>query len=540
VASAAHYLPVTITPTGASDIAIAVFEGITADATPNGAAFTAAQKADAVNAVWNINRVNGSGNANIVFNWDAALEGSNFTSLSDGFVGIAAFNGSAWSVPSGTGNNTSNTVFDVYSTLNAFYVGKNPNPQSLTFNPLPVKTYGDADFAPGAVSTNNVIPIAYTSSNTAVATIVSGNINIVGAGAADITAKQGTLQLTRTLTVNPAALTITADNKTKYLGDANPVLTITYNGFVNGETVASLITPPVISTTATAGSGLGIYPITVSGATAVNYTITFVNGTLTISPYITQTITFNTPAAKTYGNADFSAGATSTNTTIPIIYASSNTGVATVTGNTIHITGAGITTITASQAGAPPYSAAAPVQQVLTVSKASLNIRANDQTRTQGAANPVLTVTYTGFVNGDNAAALTTPPVIATAATAGSLPGNYPVTVSGAASPNYSISYTNGTLTVLPADGVNQASVRAYSTGNSNGLRVTIYNPNAPLIGAVQLFDMNGQWLITKKAYVPTGFTTVLISDGQITSGIYIVTVGGIGMNIHTTVNIIH
>src|SRR5207245_1410706 len=41
-------------------------------------------------------------------------------------------------------------------------------------------------------------------------------------------------------TVNPAPLTVTADNKTKVYGQANPAFTASYSGFVNGDTASSL------------------------------------------------------------------------------------------------------------------------------------------------------------------------------------------------------------------------------------------------------------------------------------------------------------
>lgn len=85
------------------------------------------------------------------------------------------------------------------------------------------------------------------------------------------------------LTVTPAALTITADNQTKWFGAAVPPLTVTYAGFVGADTAASLTTPVIVTTTAQALSPSGTYPIVVSGATDPNYTIVFVNGTLTVT-----------------------------------------------------------------------------------------------------------------------------------------------------------------------------------------------------------------------------------------------------------------
>ncbi|OBX26988.1 hypothetical protein A9996_00955 [Gelidibacter algens] len=61
--------------------------------------------------------------------------------------------------------------------------------QTITFNELPVKVIGNPDFDPGATTTSG-LPIAYTSSNGAVATIVAGQIRILGAGTSTITASQ--------------------------------------------------------------------------------------------------------------------------------------------------------------------------------------------------------------------------------------------------------------------------------------------------------------------------------------------------------------
>lgn len=70
---------------------------------------------------------------------------------------------------------------------NAVYIKGTPN---LTFPALTPKQIGDADFSPGASSTNTSTPITYTSSNEAVATIVGGMIHITGAGTTMITANQ--------------------------------------------------------------------------------------------------------------------------------------------------------------------------------------------------------------------------------------------------------------------------------------------------------------------------------------------------------------
>jgi alpha-tubulin suppressor-like RCC1 family protein len=85
-----------------------------------------------------------------------------------------------------------------------------------------------------------------------------------------------------TLVIAKAPLTATADDQSKGQGAANPALTITYTGFVNGETAAVLDTPPTASTTATVSSPVGTYPITLTEALDNNYAVTLQSGTLTV------------------------------------------------------------------------------------------------------------------------------------------------------------------------------------------------------------------------------------------------------------------
>ena len=86
-----------------------------------------------------------------------------------------------------------------------------------------------------------------------------------------------------------------------------------------------------------------------------------------------QTITFDPLAEKTFGDASFDLTATASSS-LGVSYASSDETVATISGSTVIIVGAGTTTITASQAGDATYAAAADVAQDLVVNKASQTI----------------------------------------------------------------------------------------------------------------------------------------------------------------------
>ncbi|MFN3404836.1 MAG: carbohydrate-binding protein [Cytophagaceae bacterium] len=245
---------------------------------------------------------------------------------------------------------------------------------TITFNNVS-RTYGDPQFAMTATS-NSPGAITYSiTSGSQYATITSaGMVTITGAGSVTVLATQqasgsyssGTA--TATLTINPANLTITSDNKTKVYNTANPPLTVTYSGFVYGQNSSVLTTQPTVSTTATPTSNVGNYPITVTGGSAANYTITRVNGTLTITQ-ATPTLTYNGATSGQYG-ATIALSATS-NSTGAISYTATNgTGSANVSGSNLQLTGAGTVTLNITVAATTNYTART-INQTITVSKST-------------------------------------------------------------------------------------------------------------------------------------------------------------------------
>lgn len=159
-----------------------------------------------------------------------------------------------------------------------------------------------------------------------------------------------------------------------------------------------------------------------------------------------QTITFSA-LTKRYGDATFDPGAVASSG-LPVTYSSDNTGVAIVNGGQVRIVGVGTANISANQAGNATYDSIT-MTAALTVSPAPLLITADDTVRNQDLPNPVFRLTYTGLTNGDSAGSLTTAPGVSTTADSASLQGTYPITVSGAADSNYTITYQAGTLTVI-------------------------------------------------------------------------------------------
>jgi filamentous hemagglutinin family protein len=113
--------------------------------------------------------------------------------------------------------------------------------------------------------------------------LASSNVGAYAITASDATAADYNITFDPgTLTITKAALTITAQDKSKVYGAALPTLTASYTGLVNGDGPGA-ISGLNLSTSALASSNVGDYGITASGASSGNYNITLVPGTLTIT-----------------------------------------------------------------------------------------------------------------------------------------------------------------------------------------------------------------------------------------------------------------
>jgi hypothetical protein len=252
--------------------------------------------------------------------------------------------------------------------------------QTIYFPSIPARVIGDSDFYPD-VSASSGLPVSFTSSNLLVATIASGNIHIVGVGSSEITALQdgndnfnAAPSVTQILEVSKKNQVITFPEligKTYGDDDFSPEVTsssgleVTINSA--NQDVATIINGKIHIV------GAGTSTITASQVGSETYNAAQeVIRDLIVSKK-DQTINFGSLPTKLVTDADFSLGATSSSG-LEVSYNSSNTDAATITNGSIHIVGAGTSTITASQEGNNNYNAAANVDQLLTISKLSQTI----------------------------------------------------------------------------------------------------------------------------------------------------------------------
>lgn len=223
----------------------------------------------------------------------------------------------SWTLPTGwTGTSTTNSISTTASATSgnvsitasnacgtsasaSLAITVNKQNQTITFNALPSKAMGDAAFDLMATA-SSTLPVSYTSSNTAVATISGSSVTLVGVGTTTITASQ--------------------------LG----------NDIFNAA--------PNVVRDMVVNKG-------------------------------NQTITFTALSSKTVGDAPFALTATSSSA-LPVGYTSSNTSIATISGNTVTILAAGNVTIHANQPGNANFNAATQVSQAFCVNPAKPTITA--------------------------------------------------------------------------------------------------------------------------------------------------------------------
>jgi len=182
-------------------------------------------------------------------------------------------------------------------TISATDAGKTYDGQVYSSSTAYTTTPAGADTSQifGSVSSSGI--------NVGTYAISAGNLYSSQAGY-DISSVDGTL------TVTPAALTVTASDASKTYGQTPTLTGFTSTGLQNGETIGS-VTLVSAGTAATAGVTGSPYTITASNAnggtfSAGNYTITYNNGALTVTP-APLSVTANDDA-KNYSGIPYAGG----------------------------------------------------------------------------------------------------------------------------------------------------------------------------------------------------------------------------------------
>ena len=263
-------------------------------------------------------------------------------------------------------------------------------------------------------------------------------------GSYNIEVKQGSIKNynvhfeSGSLVITKAPLSISAGNYTKKQGDAMPVFKASYAGFKNGEDESVLTKQPVFSCEANDASAPAEYAVTISGAEAENYAISYEQGHLTVVEADAIVVRAKS-YSRQYGDENplfefDTEGAALDGTPEIVCSAVANSPV-------------GSYTIEVKQGSIKNYNVHFESGS-LVITKAPLSISAGNYTKKQGDAMPVFKASYAGFKNGEDESVLIKQPVFSCEANEASAPAEYAVTISGADAENYKISYKQGVLTV--------------------------------------------------------------------------------------------
>ncbi|PZQ47060.1 MAG: hypothetical protein DI551_04060 [Micavibrio aeruginosavorus] len=294
--------------------------------------------------------------------------------------------------------------------------------------------------------TQSVIDTLATAATTADITSDVGTYGISASGALDNN-YDFTYVDTGILSITKATLTATTQNATREYGLANPTLSVVYTGFRNGDDDSDIDTLATPITSADLLSNVGSYAITSSGADDNNYQFVYANtGNLSVTKATLTATTQN--ATREYGLANTGL--------LSVVYTGFRNGDdETVINTLVNVAsvavGANVGTYAVNASGGSDnnYQFAYANSGQLVITKATLNVAANNQQRETDEPNPILTATYSGFRAGDNVSDIDTLATITTTAMANSPIGTYSITANGASDNNYLFTYTPGTFTIV-------------------------------------------------------------------------------------------
>lgn len=271
--------------------------------------------------------------------------------------------------------------------------------------------------------------------------VYSGDANYAGSTSA---------QFTQTVNQKTLTASVNASNKTYDDSTAATIVKRTLTGIVGSDNVTVTVgAANFVDKNAGSGKTVTATALALSGTNAGNYQLASTSATttaditaraLTVSATGLNKVYDGTPAGTVKLSDNRISGDTLTTSYASASFADPNVG----NSKTVNVSGISVTGTDAHD-----YVANTAATTFANITLAPLTVTANNQSKAAGAPDPAFTFRYSGFVNGETAAVLTTQPTC-TVMGAHSTPGTYPITCSGGADENYSFTYVNGALTVAP------------------------------------------------------------------------------------------
>jgi outer membrane protein OmpA-like peptidoglycan-associated protein len=405
--------------------------------------------------------------------------------------------------------------------------------QTISFGALSGKTYGDAAFAVSATASSG-LTVSFASTTTGVCTVSGTTVTIVTAGSCTIRATQAgdgnylaATAFDRSFTIAQAAqsaLTLTSTT-----GTYGSTVALTTSGGSGTGTVSYAVTTAgsagctVSGTTLTAASA-GTCDVTATKPADTNYLAESSAATTVTFALATQTISFGALSGKTYGDAAFGISATASSG-LTVSFASTTTGVCTVSGTTVTIVTAGTCTIRATQAGNGNYQPASDVDQSFSVARAAQ--AALTLTSTTGTYGSTVALAVTGGTTGGTVSYIAADGTATGCSVSGSSltvtgAGTCAVTATMAGDGNWlDVSTSATTVTFAKA---NQAAVVLTTTSGTFGTGLTLAVSGGTTAGSVSYAASDGtasDCVVTAGTLTSTSFGTCTVTATMAGNGNY-------------------
>ncbi|MDR3409576.1 MAG: fibronectin type III domain-containing protein [Formivibrio sp.] len=410
------------------------------------------------------------------------------------------------SVGTGSASTASNSVTPKANQTITF-----ANPGAQNFGTTPTLT----------ASSSSGLTVSFGSSTSSVCTITTGGVlTFLTTGTCTINADQagnGTYQAATTVSqsftvaaVVPGAPTI----GTATAGVTQATVTFTAPTFTGGTSITSYTVTSNPGGFTASGSAS---PLTVTGltnGTAYTFTVKATNSagssaastaSNSVTPMVTQTITFASPSAQNFGTSPTLTATSDSGLTVT--FSSSTTGVCTITsGGVLAFVATGTCTINADQAGNGTYLAATTVSRSFVVNAVVPGVPTIG-TATAGAGQASVSFTAPAFTGGASI----------TSYTVTSSPGGF--TGTGATSPITVTGLNNSTAYTFTVKATNSAGSSAASTASNSVTpmvtqTITFASPSAQNFGTTP----------TLSATSDSGLTVTFTSS---TAGVCAITSGG-------------
>ena len=395
--------------------------------------------------------------------------------------------------------------------------------QTITFGSLSAKGYSSDTFTVTATSSSS-LAVSFTSGSQSVCTTsgsYGGTITLLGVGTCVINANQvgdantaAASQVSQNFSVNPRAITVTADAKTKVYGATDPTLTytITSGSLVLGDAITGALTRAT-------GSDAGTYQIQQGAVTTANnpkYAITFVAADLEITratPTLALTYPNSNVAILRPGATDTPTVTTSSSAGTLTFATTASSSICTVdsTSGVISLFGAGSCVVVMATAQTTNYIQHFETTTV-TVALLSTSLVGINQSNLVSMGQPFyahasIDQSYS-FSSGSNGASVAIP--------AGTLDPSVPISISllTDATSQRAIISSDGTsvLSVVVSWVASDGSVPSTNTGKA--ISVTLTNPS--IKSGAKIYSIIGNQSQLLGTATADGSVTTLITDDPV------------------------